>query len=400
MNAKKIFIVAGEASGDTHAAHLIREARDAMPDLRVEGLGGEKMRSAGCELRADLVSMAVMGFVQVFANIRFFHRLMRESVEHIEKSRPDAVVLVDYPGFNMRLASKVKKLGIPVIYYISPQIWAWRPGRIKRIAQIVDKMMVILPFEEKIYLDAGIDATYVGHPLIDSISISEDAPDPDFVAKLDAPDPEALIGLLPGSRKQEITDFLPVLIETAKLIRERMPAATFLIPCSGPGNMETVKEIVGETDLPVKIFLGKIHETAEASRCCIVASGTATLEVGCFSTPLIVVYRTGHVPWLLARAFLQVDHISLVNIIAGKEVVPEMLQSRMRPELLAETAIELCRDGEKREAMIEELGKVRERLGGPGASKRAAEIVLETVVSAGKEPTPQKAQESLAATNG
>ena len=398
MNAKRIFIVAGEPSGDAHAARLIREAKRAATDLKIEGLGGEKMRRAGCELRTDLASMAVMGFIQVLGNIRFFQRLMRESVEHIEENRPNAVVLVDYPGFNMRLAAKVKKLGIPVIYYISPQIWAWRPGRIKRIAKVVDKMMVILPFEERIYQNAGIDVAYVGHPLIDSILESE--PNLDFLKEVDAPDPAGIIGLLPGSRKREIIDFLPVLLDTAKLILKQIPNATFLIPCSGPGNMEIVREIVGETDLPVKIFMGKIHETARTSRCCIVTSGTATLEVACFSTPLIVVYKTGHVPWLLSRAFLQVDHISLVNIIAGKGIVPEILQYRMRPELLAETALELCRDGEKRRTMIEELGKVRERLGGPGASKRAAEIVLETLAKVDEAPSAPQAQESLITTNG
>lgn len=399
MNAKRIFIVAGEPSGDTHAARLIREAKRAAADLKIEGLGGEQMRRAGCELRTDLASMAVMGFIQVLGNIRFFHRLMRETVEHIEENRPDVVVLVDYPGFNLRLAAKAKKLGIPVIYYISPQIWAWRPGRIKRIAKVVDKMMVILPFEERIYQDAGIDAAYVGHPLIDAISESGPG-DENFLEEIGAPDPSGIIGLLPGSRRREITDFLPVLLDTAKLILERMPNATFLIPCSGPGNMEIVREIVGETDLPVKVFMGKIHETARTSRCCIVTSGTATLEVACFSTPLIVVYKTGHAPWLLSRALLRVDHVSLVNIIAGREIVPEMLQYRMRPELLAETALELCRDGEKRRTMIEELGKVRERLGGPGASKRAAEIVLETLAKADEAPSAPQAQESLVTTNG
>ena len=399
MSEKSIFIVAGEASGDKHAARLIREAKSIMPGLRVEGLGGEKMRQAGCELQADLASMAVMGFIQVLANIRFFRRLLHETVDYIEKKRPDAVVLVDYPGFNMRLASKVKKLGVPVIYYISPQIWAWRSGRIKRIAELVDKMMVILPFEEEIYQKAGIDVAHVGHPLIDSIS--ESNPDPNFLENVDAPNRDSIIGLLPGSRKQEITNFLPVLLEAARLIVKQMPDAKFLIPCSGPDNMATVKNVIGSEDIPASVFLGKIHDVARVSRCCIVSSGTATLEVACFLTPLIVVYKTGHLPWLLSRKLLHVDHISLVNIIAGKEVVPEMLQYRMRPELLAETAIELCQSGEKRRVMIKELAKVRESLGGPGASKRAAAVVCKMLAGMGKtQSAAAKAHESLVATNG
>jgi len=398
MSEKSIFIVAGEASGDKHAARLIREAKNIMPDLCVHGLGGEKMKRAGCELRVDLASMEVMGFVQVLAIIRFFRRLLRETVDYIEENRPDAVVLVDYPGFNMRLASKVKKFGIPVIYYISPQIWAWRSGRIKRIARLVDKMMVILPFEESIYQEAGIDVVYVGHPIIDSIA--ESVPDPNFLEDIDASDRDGIIGLLPGSRKQEIINFLPVLLEAAKTIRERIPDAIFLIPCSSPANMETVKAVIGSANIPVKVFLGKIHEVARTACCCIVSSGTATLEVACFGTPIIVVYRTGHLPWLLSRMLLHVDHISLVNIIADKEVVPELLQYRMRPEFLAETAVELCRNEEKRTAMIEGLAKVRESLGGPGASRRAAAVVCEVVAGTEKARAEANAPEALVTTNG
>jgi lipid-A-disaccharide synthase len=399
MSGKRIFIVAGEASGDTHAAHLIQAAKAEMPGLQVEGLGGEKMRRAGCELRADLVSVAVMGFVQVLVNLRFFRGLLRESIERIEKHRPDAVVLVDYPGFNMRLAAAAKKLGITVIYYISPQIWAWRPGRINKIAKLVDKMMVILPFEEELYKNAGVDVAYVGHPLIDSVSGSE--LDQDFLEGVDVPDKNSLIGLLPGSRKQEIKSFLPTLVETAKILLERMPDARFLIPCSSAANMETIREIIGDEKLPVSLFLGKIHEVAAAARCCIVSSGTATLEVACFLTPLVVVYKTGHLSWLLARRFLTVDHISLVNIIAGKEVVSEMLQYKMRPELIADEAARLCVDGERRETMVEELRKVRERLGPPGASARAAEVVLRLIRSGDEElSAPSELRRSYAGGNG
>ena len=399
MSEKKLFIVAGEASGDTHASRLIREIKKTMPGLKVEGLGGEKMRHAGCELRADLVSQAVMGFVQVAKNLRFFRRLFHDSIEHMEKNRPDAVVLVDYPGFNLRLAAAAKKLGITVIYYISPQVWAWRPRRINKIARLVDKMMVILPFEEELYKKVGVDVTYVGHPLIDSIT--ENQPDPGFLDRLGEPDPARLIGILPGSRKQEITSILPVLLDAAKILLEQMPGTSFLIPCSSRANMEIVKEITEKEKLPVDFFLGKIHEVAGAARCCMVTSGTATLEVACFHTPLLVAYKTSHLLWVLSRAFLHVDHVSLVNIIAGKEVVPEMLQYRMRPRLLAETVAELCRDGERRKTMTTELEKVRKRLGAPGASARAAAVVCEALDSRGNAEAPRaEAQQSLATTNG
>jgi len=387
MSEKKLFIVAGEASGDAHAAGLIHAAKKLVPDLSVEGLGGEMMRQAGCELRSDLVSSAVMGFVQVAKNIRYFRRLLAETREYLHQQRPDLVVLVDYPGFNLRVAESAKKLGIQTVYYISPQVWAWRPKRINRIARLVDKMIVILPFEEELYNNVNVDVTYVGHPLLDSISKA--VLDEDFLEQMAVPDPSCLIGVLPGSRRQEIENFLPVLLGTARLFLKRMPEATFLIPCSSQSNMDLVQTIIGDENLPIRVFRGKIYEVANASRCCIVASGTATLEVACFLTPLVVVYKTSHLLWLIGRRFLLVDHVSLVNILAGKEVVPEMLQYRMRAELLDEALFELCREGESRKKMIEGLKEVRSLLGTPGAATRAAKVVCDFLEGDRQLPLPK-----------
>jgi lipid-A-disaccharide synthase len=333
------------------------------------------MQMAGCELRADLVSCAVMGFVQVAKNLPFFRRLLSETVQYIRAHPPDVLVLVDYPGFNLRVAAAAKKLGVPIVYYISPQIWAWRPGRIHKIARLVDKMIVILPFEEELYKKENVDVTYVGHPLLDSIAEAE--LDEDFLEQIDARDPSSIFGFLPGSRRQEIRVTLPVMIETAKILLKQLPQATFLIPCSSRDNMEFVRAAVTHETIPVRILLGNIYEVAKTSRCCLVASGTATLEVACFLTPLIVVYRTGGVAWIIGRRFLRVPNISLVNILAGREVVPEMLQHRMQPDLLASAMADLCRDGEKRDKMVSDLKRVRERLGAPGASQRAAKAVWE-----------------------
>jgi lipid-A-disaccharide synthase len=399
MSEKRLFIVAGEASGDAHAARLITAVKEMLPDLHVAGLGGEKMRLAGCELHADLASTAVMGFVRVVTNLRLFRNLLNESIERLRSWRPNAVVLVDYPGFNLRLAAAAKELGIPVVYYISPQVWAWRPRRIKRIAELVDKMIVILPFEEELYKRVNVDVTYVGHPLLDSIAALEQRDD--FIDTLNLANPARVIGLLPGSRKQEIVKIFPALLKTAKILKEEMPDVRFLIPCSSRDTMEIIKGIIGTEELPVDLFIGKIHEVARACRCCIVASGTATLEVACFLTPLIVVYKTGFIAWYLGRRFLQVENISLVNILAGKEIVPEMLQSKMRPELLAKEVLDLCRDGEKRETIIEELKNVRARLGTPGASSRAAKVVFDVLESSGANSAhAAEPQEKFAATNG
>jgi lipid-A-disaccharide synthase len=371
----KLFMVAGEASGDTHAARLIQALRQIDADLHVEGLGGEKMQKAGCHLRADLTSSAVMGFLQVAKKLPYFRKLLKETKQHLSQSRPDALVLVDYPGFNLRLAAATKKMGIPVIYYISPQVWAWRPGRIHKIAESVDKMIVILPFEEPLYRTKNVDVTYVGHPLLDSIQEAE--LDRDLLRRLEEEGRSNLIGLLPGSRKQEIRVNLPVMLETAEIILKELPQAKFVIPCSNQTNRELVQAIISDRRLPIILLLGKMYEVASSSRCCIVTSGTATLEVGYFLTPLIVVYRTNPLAWLLAQKFLKVPHISLVNILSGAEVVPEMLQSRMRPDLLAQKVTELARDGETRQSMLRQLQDFRERLGKPGASMRAAEAVHE-----------------------
>ncbi|GAB4342443.1 MAG: lipid-A-disaccharide synthase [Candidatus Abyssubacteria bacterium] len=397
MTQRRLFISAGEDSGDMHAARLIAALQQSVPNLLVEGLGGQRMREAGCQLQADLVASAVMGFSEVLKNLRFFRKLFRDTVEHLRHWRPDALVLVDYPGLNLRLAAAAKKLGITTIYYISPQVWAWRPGRIKKIARVVDKMLVILPFEEELYRSAKIDVTYVGHPLLDNIS--ETGLDDNFAERVGG-EFDPLIGLLPGSRKQEITVTLPVMLETARIVLETMPRAGFLIPCSNQHTMQLVKHIMGKEELPVRVFEGGTYDVAKVSRCCIVASGTATLEVACFLTPLIVVYRTGRVLWFLGRRFLRVSHISLVNILAGREVVPELLQDRMRPDLVAKALRELCDDGEKRSTMVEDLRKVRNMLGSPGASRRAADVVAELLSRAPTAAGGAQATEQFEAVNG
>jgi lipid-A-disaccharide synthase len=399
MSTKKLFIVAGEASGDMHAARLIAAAKDILPDLRVEGLGGERMQQAGCDLHADIVSTAVMGFVQVVKNIRYFRNLLKYSIRHISEHRPDALVLVDYPGLNMRLAAAAKRLDIPVVYYISPQIWAWRPRRIIKIARLVDKMIVILPFEKELYEHANVDVTYVGHPLLDSITASE--LDEQFAARWNLSASASVVGLLPGSRKQEIEQNLPVMLKTAEILVKELPSARFLIPCSSRENLELIKSMIQTRDLPLHLLPGKMHEVAQFSRCCIVKSGTATLEVACFLTPLVVVYRTSRLAWFLGRRILNVDHISLVNILAEREVVPEMLQSKMRPDLLAREVKELCQDGERRCTMINELKKLRERLGEPGASAKAARVVCDVLKASARDGSNAgEPEQKLVSTNG
>ncbi len=360
-----LFFSAGESSGDIHGSNLIRALRELDPSITCEGLGGQHMAGAGMEVRYDLASHALMGFTEVVKSISMIRKLYKETVAYLEESRPDALVLIDFPGFNMRLAAKAKELGIPVVYYISPQVWAWRKGRIHTLARTVDKMLVILPFEKPMYDEAGLACRYVGHPLVDHI---QEVP---IEGTFEG---ERVIGILPGSREQEIARILPVMLDVAQGIRERYPDARFVAPCVNPSRWEQVTELAG--DFPLEVVLGQSYEVLHASRFCMVASGTATVETALFSVPMVVLYRTTTVTYWLARMLAKVNAIALVNILAGKHIVPEYIQGEANAQLILPKALELIEDSPARATMLEDLNRVREELGVGGASAIVAEEIL------------------------
>jgi len=362
---RRVFFVAGESSGDLHGANLIRALRQVDPAIECEGLGGRRMAEAGMTLRHDLAGEAVMGFSEVLRAFAGIRRIFLETVAHLERTRPGAVVLIDYPGFNIRLGRKAKALGVPVIYYISPQVWAWRKKRIHTIAEIVDKMLVILPFEEKLYRDMGVDCTYVGHPLLDHIASIQTAGH--YGDGL-------LIGLLPGSREQEIVRLLGAMLETARGIREAHPDARFVTPCVDEIRERQVRTIAGE--FPLETVVGKTYELLNGARFCLVASGTATLETALFGVPMIILYKVSPLNYWIARHVVHVDHIGMVNILAGRSIVPEFIQHDARPEKILPRALGLIDDTPAREQMLRDLAEVRAKLGTLGASARAASHVL------------------------
>ena len=366
----RIFFSAGESSGDIHGANLIRALRHEDPGLACEGLGGQRMAEAGMELRHDLAERAIMGFVEIIRAFPYIRRLFNETVAYLRQTPPDLVVVIDYPGFNLRLAKRCKALGIPVVYYISPQVWAWKKKRIYTIAENVEKMLVILPFEKEIYDEIGLDCTYVGHPLLDHIQ-TVDATDTFKTGR------QPVIGLLPGSREQEIERIMPTLIAVARGIREAHPDARFIVPCVDTRREDQIKSIAG--DFPLETAVGLTYDVLQAARFCLVASGTATVETTLFRVPMIVIYKVAPLTYWLAKKLVNVEAIAMVNILAGKKIVPEFVQDAADPETILPLALTLIEDSPERKTMIDGLDSVRRILGDQGASKTAARETLDVV---------------------
>ncbi|OQX88182.1 lipid-A-disaccharide synthase [candidate division KSB1 bacterium 4484_87] len=372
----KLMIIAGEASGDLHGSGLVRELKAIRPDVRIFGIGGDRMKSAGMELVHHINEMSVLGFWDVLKQFRFFKKVYHELVDLMDKERPDALVLIDYPGLNLKLARAAHERKIPVLYYIAPQVWAWGAGRVKKMAQTVDKMAVIIPFEEKMYRDAGIDAKFVGHPLLEVIAV--DLNKNDFFGELHLDPSRRTIGVLPGSRTLEVKRLLPTLAETAAAIQKKYSDVQVLISETGSVNKEVYEEILSDYPSFVRTP-DHTYEIMHHSDLLLVASGTATLESALFETPLIVVYKVDPLSYLLGKALVKIDAIGLVNVIAEKKIAPEFIQNNFTKEKLLPVAEKLLFDEKNRETMILELRKIREKLGSQGASKRTAEMALSLV---------------------
>lgn len=362
---KRIFFVAGESSGDMHGAMLVSALRALDPEVVCEGLGGAAMAGAGMDLRHDLAGEGIMGFVEVVRHFRPIRALFHETLAYLRETRPDALVLIDYPGFNMRLARAAAGLGIQVAYYISPQVWAWKRRRVHTLARHVNKMLVIFPFEKALYDAAGLDCTYVGHPMLDRLEAR--APTHRFGREL-------VIGLLPGSRAQEVERLLGPMLEVARGIQARYPIAHFVTPCASEARAGQVRALAG--DFPLEVQVGGMHDVLEAAHFCLVTSGTATLETALFGVPMVILYRVNALTYVLARLLVHVRHIGIVNILAGREVVPEFIQSRATAHHILPVALDLIGNTARRAQMKRDLEEVRGLLGGGGASHRAAQAIL------------------------
>ncbi|SYZ72722.1 putative Lipid-A-disaccharide synthase [Candidatus Zixiibacteriota bacterium] len=361
-----VFISAGDPSGDIAGSLLLKKLKERYPELKSFGLGGKRMAAEGQIQIVPGSELAVLGFWEVAAKFRFFRRLMHDTIKEIEAGQPKVAILIDYPGFNLRLAAAVRKIGIPVIYYVSPQIWAWGGRRIGAIKERVDLMLLILPFEKDIYDRAGVKNIFVGHYLLDDM-------EPGFVKAPYNPKSD-LIALLPGSRPQEIERMLPAMIKSAEIISRKGSWRFAVGGIAGTVNYDT---FLRNSPLPIEIRLGQTRPLIADSSLIITSSGTATLETGIIGRPMVVIYKTGWISYRIARSLVTVDKIALINICAGKKIVPELIQNMATPDKIASEALKLIDDNQQSLNIVSALNDVTDRLGGAGAAERAVAAIGE-----------------------
>lgn len=376
---KKIFISVGETSGDIHGSNLIRAIHKKDPSIRVYGLGRHKMVEAGLRCIHDMSSKSVM-WLHALRKIPELWNIFKDCTRFFDEEQPDLVILIDYVGFNLYLAKAAKKRNIPVMYYISPQLWAHGSWRVKKIKKFVDRMVVIYPFEEAFYADEGVSVKYVGHPLFDELNARDI--DEDLIEKMKDGERKTVVSLLPGSRKQEIRRLLPLLLKAATLIHDKIPSAKFLISCSNQRNTALIEEITNSLtstnnkQFTIEIITDKISEVIKSSSLCISSSGTVTLEIANYQIPMVICYRVSPFAYFVSKPLIDTPYICLVNAISEKEVVPEKLMYRDDYKWLALHATELLLNDEKREMCIDGLKKLTSLIGIPGASEKAAEEAL------------------------
>ncbi len=369
-------IIAGEASGDLYGAHLVLAMKRLAPDLRFFGLGGPEMKKVGVRVLFQLSAMAVVGMTEIIPRIGYIFRALRELKTSLRSSPPDLLILIDYPGFNLNLAKKARVLGIPVFYYIPPQVWAWWRGRVGKIARRVDRVAVILPFEEEFYHGFGLPVEYVGHPLMDvplprraMSKIREDL----GISHEKGP----ILGLLPGSRAEEVVRMMPAMIGAAEIISHYYPRLHCILPLASTVKEDVVKPYVENAAIDVTIGRSDTRELLKIADVALVASGTATLEAAIMETPMIIAYKVSPLSYILGRFLARVSHIGLVNLIAGRTIVPELIQGEATAFRLAEEALAILKNNGLRAEMKGQLRSIRKQLGQGGASRKAASIAGE-----------------------
>ncbi len=373
-NEKNLMIIAGEVSGDLHGSSLVKELKTLDPSLKIYGIGGDKMIKAGMDANFHIKDMAFLGFVEVVRHVPLIRRVQKKLIEIIKEKNIKAVVLIDYPGFNLNFAKKIKELNIKVIYYISPQIWAWGKGRIQKIRKYVDKMIVVFPFEEKLFKDENINVEFVGHPLLDILKKYQFLTKEELYKKFDLDNQKEILLLLPGSRRHEVEKIFPEMIKAAeKLSRE----FKFNIVVSAAPNIndEFFKNTAGQTSYI--IVRGYNYDLMKYAKFGIIKSGTSTLEAAVFKLPMIIVYKTSSLTYLIGKSLLKLDNIGMANIIAGEKVAPELIQNNLSAEKIFNESDNILKNENYYREIKNKLSKTKEKLGTEGASRRAAKFVYE-----------------------
>lgn len=372
---QRIMIVTGEASGDLHGSNLIRAARGIHPELQFFGIGGPRMAEAGCEILIPGEDIAVMGLVEVIGHFPVIRRVFNRMKAILSgEERPDALVLIDFPEFNLRLAKVAKQAGIPVLYYVSPQVWAWRRGRVKKIAAVVDRLAAIFPFEPELYRGHNIRVEYVGHPLLDEFRIDQQRSA--YLKALGIDPARAVVGIFPGSRRNELRYNLDVMLDAADLVRKQRPETVFLLPVASTVSRAEVESFLSGRGLPVALVDGNIYDAANACDAILAVSGTVTLQIALAGTPMAIVYRMAPLTYAIGKMLVKVPHIGLANIVAGEGVVREFVQDQATAENLADEIMRILGDPDYCQKVRQGLLKVRELLGEPGCSQRVAEMLL------------------------
>ncbi|HEV8580043.1 MAG TPA: lipid-A-disaccharide synthase [Thermoanaerobaculia bacterium] len=372
----ELLVVAGEASGDLHGARLISELRRRVPGLATFGLGGDEMQAAGLDAVAHSSEISVVGLTEALKVLPRAREVFAGLLREVDRRRPALAVLIDFPEFNLRLAKQLKKRGLEVAYYISPQVWAWRRGRVKTIGRLVDRMLVLFPFEVDVYEGHGVDVIHVGHPLVDEVPLLPQAWD-----RGEPVDGPYRVALLPGSRVSEIDALLPTLLAAVRRLASELPIEAHIVQAPTISR-DLLEEHVELSGLPVRIVSGDRFAVIADSHLALCASGTATLEVGLLGTPMIMVYRLASWTYLLARLMVRLPDVSLVNLVLGKRAIPELIQGEANPERIAKEAARLLTDAASRDEMRQALAELRGRLGEGGASGRAAAEVATMLAEA------------------
>ena len=365
-------IVAGEASGDQHGAKLVAEMRRSNPAIFFCGIGGKAMASAGVRILVDTADLTVVGITEVIAKLPVVYRSLAVAKKLLQSLKPDLLILIDFPDFNLRVAATARKLGIPVLYYISPQIWAWRRGRVKKIGKLVSHMAVILPFEADFYSAHGIPVTFVGHPLLDRITGEEE----DDAAEDSAE--HTLIGLLPGSREVEIKRLLPVMLDAAERMHRQDPRLKFAVSVAPTVERKMLEAMIKGRGGDGSISLSEIPVERLFGMCRLVvaASGTVTLQAAIAGTPMVIIYKVSQISYWLGRALIRVDHIGMINLIAGRRLVPELIQDQATATNISDQVFGLLNDEKRLGQLKKDLLTAGQLLGGSGASRRVAQIAL------------------------
>ncbi len=374
MSQKNIVVIAGEASGDAHAGRMIAALKQLRPEVSVRGIGGDNMREAGAEIMIDFSDLAVMGLVEVLKRYRRIKSIFNQLVDELEANKPDLLVLVDYPGFNLKLAKQAKKMGIPVMYYISPKVWAWRAGRIKMIKRYVDKMVVLFPFEVPIYKNAGVPVTCVGHPLVDAVknTLSTKQAKIKMGFKLN----RRVIGVFPGSRRSEIEKLLPVMLDAAQRIQQRNAQVDIVLPLAPGIDAAYLHNILAKSTVPVNVVNDKFYELTAACDAIVAASGTVTLEIALLGIPHFIVYRVSPISYYILSRLVKIPYVGLCNIVTGNPVILELLQNEVSVERLEKELLSLLTEPSSKDAAEKIRKQVLTELGPPGGARNAAKEIL------------------------